>query len=225
MKFSTGVQCAVLSILMVSSVQATPVNPFPGAFADDDGTEIFTHIGEFFSLELFDFGDSLSLAGNTFGFFFEGTDVTNPANLITIFGPEDVDPDPGGVGSVPQVAGVNINGGFVVDVDASEIQSAFTGSGDVGFFLQVDPLGTSPLTLFSVNAFNPLFADAMGSFPSLTDPDAYLLAFEEPFNGTLVGAFILDNGVFPMPEPGIGSMLFFGVAALLGWRRKSTTKH
>jgi hypothetical protein len=59
------------------------------------------------------------------------------------------------------------------------------------------------------------------SFPFQFDSDAYLLAFEEPFQGTLVGAQILDNGVTPAltPEPALSWLLALGAACLFGLNR------
>ena len=61
-------------------------NPYPASLADDiQGSGYFAHTDGVFFQEFFDVGPALSLQGSEFGFFFAGTDINDPINLIPIF--------------------------------------------------------------------------------------------------------------------------------------------
>jgi hypothetical protein len=204
---------------------AVPVNPFPD-FGPDDGSEYFTPNSLVSVLEFWEFGN-LPGAGiaSTFGFFFEGADLGDSSNLIPIFDPGDLGPFPGPLGAIPQFASINFATGVVMDLDAGTVQSTFTGSGNVGFYYGMQFLGANPLFLimFSANEFNPGGHDSMGSFPSLTDPAGYLLAFEDPGSGTAVSYHIVQgmtSAAAVVPEPGALGLLGASLLGLARWRRR-----
>ena len=145
---------------------------------------------------------------STFGFYFAGSDLSNPANLVPIFGPEDIGPD--------QVAGIDFDLGIVVDIDAGIPQSFFSGSGPIGFFWL-----SSVATLFTESALNGGL-DVAAAFPSLGAPNEYLLAFEIPGGPTVAFEFL--QGVRSVPEPTTGLLMSVGVAALLA-RAQSRRRH
>lgn len=178
-------------------------NPNPAVFGDDlEDSGVFTPSPTgVLTVEIFDLAGALGV-GSTFGFFLEG----NPSELIPIFDPSDQDPDPGGPGSVPQVAAVDFSLGLVFDLDdASSVQSSFSGTGDIGFFLDPVPDDPGIPTLFTVPSLNPLGVDVAGTFPVLGAPeDDFLITFavqEEGSSNVLPLAFELVGGITPVPQP------------------------
>jgi hypothetical protein len=152
----------LLSFLLTPGI-ATAIpfpNPDPTQVGDDlDDSGIFFHDPQVISLEIIDVGPLLGGGGAEFGFFFAGSDVSNPANLFTIFETTDQDPDPGGPGSVTQLAIIDFPNGNVIDGDEGVIQNSFAGSGNIGFYLTPDPAFNIaygiPATLFTDPTLNP----------------------------------------------------------------------
>jgi hypothetical protein len=191
---------AFLAVTFVAaSANATIVNPNPVDFAADDGSSLFSPLDPVLSVEVFDFFP----LGSTFGFYFEGADVTNPANLITIFDPGDATGD---------LANIDFAAGQVVDVDVPAIQSVFAGSGNIGFFLSIPDILPQPL--FSQASLNP-FGDVAATFRSLLDPTDYIIGFEAPFEGPVLSFHFLSGIDSTIPEP--STLLLIGVG-LLGLR-------
>lgn len=192
---------------VAASASATILNPNPGAFAADDGSSLFSPIDPVLAVEIFDFFP----LGSTFGFYFEGADVTNPANLITIFDPSDAS---------GEAARIDFAAGQVVDVDLAAVQSVFAGSGNIGFFLSIPDILPQPL--FSQAFLNP-FGDVVATFPSLSNPNDYLIGFEAPFEGPVLSFHFL-SGIRSTPEPGtlvVMGLGLFGLGAARGvWRRR-----
>lgn len=177
---------------------ATVINPLPSDFGPDDGTELFHPMSDVLSVEFFDLVGSLG-GPSTFGFFFEFA----PANLIPIFEPSDQ----GGT----QAALIDFANGVVFDVDeGGTVQSTFTGNGNIGFFLSLEP--DAPIVLFTVSAFNAGL-DLAATFPSFASSDTYLLGFELPplptssdQTGQTI-AYELVSGTKPVPEPGTAFLI------------------
>ena len=211
-KFCLILVIAGISLLFSGGHVTALPNPDPSHFAADDGTEIFIPSDPVVSIEVFDFFGSFLPSGSTFGFFFEGSDLTDPNNLITIFDPLDQDPDPSGPGSIPQIAVIGFSDGIVLDMDliGGGVQSTFTGTGNIGFFLDLP--GPTPSLMTTVASLNPGGLDLAATFPVLAAPNAYLIGFEVP--GFSPVGFDLVIGVEPIPEP--GTLLLLG-SALAGF--------
>lgn len=207
-------------------------NPNPALFGDDlDDSGIFVPSASVVSLEIFDLGPFAGIGGAEFGFFFEGADVSNPANLITIFDPLDQDPDPGGIGSILQIAFIDFSAGTVIDFDdgsTPSIQDTFvTSTANIGFWLLPDPLLGIP-TLFTVPSLNAGGVDVAATFPILGLPgNGFLFAFEDPTGliplGTpLTFEFVAGIGITPVPEPATFILFGSGLVGLVlyGYGRK-----
>lgn len=196
--------CSLL--LLTGNSHAIPfANPDPATFADDiDGTGYFQTADALTAFEIADIGEDFFVGGNTFGFFFRGADVSNPSNLIPIFGADDV---------VGDAAQVNFIGGVVFDIEDSAVQNIFAGSTEpIGFYLVLDiAFGPTP-PLFSDPSLNAGF-DLMGAFPTLADASTFLLRFTDPTGVETFGIEIVTD-LRPLPEP--GTMLLIGIGLLSG---------
>jgi hypothetical protein len=223
-------------LLFSLTVNANPYptpDPFPdptgittnmwtfGADLDDPG--LFMHSSQVVTIELLDLGDLSLIAGagvvgTSFGFYFEGADVTNPANIHNIFDVSDLTAYP--YAPVTQSAAIDFNLGKVTDLDDGflSVQSSFSGSGNIGFAITPDPSLGIP-TLFTEALLNPGGIDVAGTFPImgtfLVDP--YLLTFNLT-NPTTSESFVfaahVAAGVTPVPEPGTLILLSGGLAGL-----------
>ncbi len=203
---------AIGLIIFVGKASATPFpNPGLAGFGSDvDGTGIFSHSDVAWAAELFD----LPPEDGTFGFYF----VDTPGGEI-IFDPTDT------VGDLALIA-FDLNGvvGIVLDVDALpaiEIEDWFAASNsNIGFFFLPDPAATP---LFSDPLLNGGI-DVMGAFPSLTNPNTYVLEFVSPTSGLV--ALELVSGINPIPEPATIALLGIGLVGLAGGvaRRKYKKK-
>jgi len=162
--------------LAAAPAAAALVNPLPGVFGDDDGTQTFVPGEGILGIELMDHGDVLPTA---FGFFF----LSDPTTYIPLFGVEDQNPDPGGPGSVTQLALADMAAGLVYDLDAGNVvQNSFTGSGGIGFWLFVDTSsrGGGPVVLHSIPSLYSGGLDLCATFPLLSEPASILWGSRSP---------------------------------------------
>lgn len=133
--FSMILSVAVIVFAIAGNVSAVIIpNPRVG-FLDEDLNDsgYFVHTDRAIAIEIVDPIDTSAHGGVIFGFFFEGVDVTDPSKLITIFDSDDKGP-------VRQTVVIDFTENRVVDSDdGGVLQSAFTGSGRIGFFLDPGP--------------------------------------------------------------------------------------
>jgi hypothetical protein len=193
---------AVLLHFSTGSVSATIVNPNPVMWGNDNGSETFSPGLFAGTVELYDILGGLG-AGTTFGFYF----IDNPGDLITVFDPADQTMS----GNV-QSATINFGTGVVRDADAGfSLQDLFpVSTSDIGFFLSIETLAGID-TIYTEHVLNPLLLDLSATFPSWTDPDQYLIGFEN--SSTLY--FGLVNGVTSaVPEP--STLVLFAVGVIGG---------
>lgn len=193
-------------------------NPDPAIWGADDGTELWVRSDPTVSIVgAQEDRDNPGSAGifSAFAFYF----VSDPTNLIGIFGPGDQEPPPPqatidfGLGQV-RVAGV--------------VVSTFTDLGTpIGFAYGYDhdyDVATAPLIL-STDPSHPSHStsgDAAATFPQLAD----LIGFEGPAippgesETTVLLAYEIVAGITPVPEPTSLLLLGCGLAALAGFGRK-----
>ena len=224
-------------------------NPNPAVLGDDlDDPGIFTHGEAVVTLEIFDLAEFVVppwFAGSIFGFYFKGSDVNDPNNRITIFSPVDISFVPFFPPS--QVAATDFSTGVVTDVDnaldgdssTDPLQSTFSGSGDIGFFLGFpnpatldpdDPFNPDDPAVFDPDNYLYLFTepslnegiDVAATYPFLASPDnAFLLGFWIEHENNLVPlAFEVAAGIAPVPEPATFLLFGCGLAGQARYRRK-----
>lgn len=185
---------ALALLVSLNNANAGFINPAPSVFNNDSGTQLFGHSSQALSIQV---SDPLS---GVFGFYFAG----NPGNKITIF--DATDNTPGNAALVDFLLGK------VSDVDANSPQSAFAPSmANIGFFLT---LGAN--TIYSEAAHNLLGLDLVGTFSEITQPSAYLIAFELP-NGNGGFAVVAAQVVGPLqnvPEPAGTWLIVIGLLAI-----------
>lgn len=202
--------CGLVAVSVAPMANATPfANPDPINLLDDiDGSGYFMpEPGVSLGIELFDIALN---PGSTFGFFFQGSDLNDPANLIVLFDETD---------AVGNTVLIDFANGYAVDGDASDflnnvfvIQSTFTPSvGPIGFFFQAPTLPP----LFSDASLNSGF-DVMGAFPAIGQPTTYALLFDAPGIGVL--GLEVVTGIRAVPTPGVAVLLVAGLIPLVWFR-------
>jgi hypothetical protein len=214
------------TMMVAGHVNATPY-PTPAditiggttySFGSDlDDTGIFIHSPNIVTFEFLDAGalaPGSVWGGSFFGMYFEGSDVSDPANLITIFDNFDTAP--------LSQTNVDFSTGQVFDVTNSTVQDTFTpSSGNIGFFLAPDPalgFASDPVLgfpiLYSEEALNPL-GDVAATFPILgVAGDPYMLTFNVPSIQPITISAHVVGGITPIPEPATLLMLSSGLMGL-----------
>lgn len=190
-----------------SNAMALVANPDAANYNADDGSSVFMATQTVVvSQELFDLAALLPPPGGAkFGFYF----ANNPGTLITIFGALDQSAP----GDPVQQAAINFGTGKVIDLDANNIQSTFSGSGAIGFYLETQ-VGD---VLYSQSFLNTAFGsqDLLATFPNKVNPDQYILGFELPGSGgTPPLAYEFVSHLTPVPEPAAMSLLAVGLGAM-----------
>lgn len=194
---------AALSLGATSALAAPFPNPAPGTLAEDiDGTGYFTVGGVgTATFELLDAFDSIS----TFGFY----SAFDPFTLIPIFEAGD---------ATGESALIDFAGGVVFDNEDAAIQSVFTPTTTIGFYLDLG-LGGAPL--FSDPAFNGGL-DVVAAHQSLVDPFLNILFYDGPaIPGTtqqpsnLLAWYGLSD-ITPFEEVPVPATLLLMAAGLLG---------
>ena len=196
---------------------ATVVNPDPGSYGSDDGTEYWNPHDPLLSFETFDLTELVGV-DSAFGFFY----MSNSGSKVQLFGPEEFS-----TGGSTQAALVSFSLGVVVDLDEgggnpalSPVETTFDGSMDaIGFYLDLTFPDLSSITLYSDPILNDGGLDAFASFRSLSDPSSYLLGieipgFEVPETGNAIYFNVIQNAQ-PVPEPASVILLGLGLVGLL----------
>ncbi len=206
----------MLMVLPIKSRADFIPNPDPANLSDDiQGSGYFAHADQVYFQEFLDIGPALGLQGSEFGFFFAGTDITDPLNLIPIFDSSDI-------GSQNRLAQVDFAVGNVHDLDEGNvIQNTFTGTGNIGFYFSLDPLSGVP-TLFSDPLLNSDL-DVVGTYPSLDPPtNEFLIAFQYPDGTGGYDSLLFEgvSGIEPVPLPGTLLLFCSGLAGVAWYSRK-----
>lgn len=135
----------------------------------------------------------------------------DPSFLIPLFTAEDVP-----TGGFNAAAVVDFDHGTVVDLDTLAVEFTFTPTlAKFGFYLRVDDR-SAPILTYSQAALNG-GVDTFGSFPSLTNPNFRVVAFE--IDGHILSIESV-MGACAVPEPSV-VWLVGGGLTLLAARRRS----
>ncbi|MDT0593756.1 hypothetical protein [Glaciecola petra] len=203
------VACISLFVSLTANA-AFIANPDPSTLADDiDGTGYFAADNILFSTEILDIGEAILNNGNIFGFYFEGSDVLDANNRHVIFGSDDGD---------NSEAVVNFANGIVVDVDQGVVQNSFSGTGNIGFFVQLSAFGNG--LLFSDASLNAGNIDYFGAFERNASPGTFALLFADPTNQDLI-ELVVSGTLAPVDasSPSLFALLMIGMFSILKRRK------
>ncbi len=207
----------ILMALPIKSRADLIPNPDPSTLADDiQGSGYFAPADEVYFQESLDIGPLLfGLPGSEFGFFFAGTDITDPNNLIPIFDASDI-------GSQNRMAMVDFTTGNVIDLDEGNVlQNTFTGMGNIGFYFSLAPISGAQ-TLYSDPSLN-IDGDVVGTYPTLDPPsNEFLIAFQYPDGSGGYDSLLFEavTGIAPVPLPGTLLLFCSGLAGVAWYSRK-----
>ena len=216
-------------IMGTNSYASTFPNPDPGVYGPElNGRGYFTPSEGIFAIEFYDMVDIAP--GATFGFYFEGADLTNSDNLIKIFDNSD---------NAGNCASISFSNNLVWDEEDAGYQDlSWAGDprytfnnpgGNIGFFMYIE--GQYPL--FTDPSLNPYGNDYAYAFPlilpfaDIPTPQIMIAFAWESSPGqytTLTSEFV--GGITAVPIPLPGSIILLG-SSLLGMfalkRKKSAT--
>ncbi len=206
---------ALLACFCLNAIALPLTNPSPASLLGDiDGSGYFKPLDTILAIEVHDLFETFLVEGSSFGFFFEGTDVTDSSNLFPIFNSDDTSSDQ---------AVVNFLTGVVYDVENAAIETFFTGSDNIGFYLTLNAVPGDP-SIFSDPSLN-YGADWFGMFPFIADPNLAMLAFENPATGEVLGLDII-SGLEPVSvsEPASVLLIFAGLIGLASTRKPKPSR-
>jgi hypothetical protein len=193
----------IASALVAPMASATILNPDPTKFSSDTGAELFNPLGNvFFGLEFQDI--AANFTQSIFGFYFDGTDPTNPANRIALWGPGSHNTDPS------QAAIVDLANSTVYDANTFTIKGSFSSlDKPIGFFYELPEFNN--FVIYSQSSLNN-GQDLFAVFPLISDPSVSVLGIQVGDNAggfTTLAYEVVANSV-PVPAPG-------SLALLMSW--------
>lgn len=189
-------------------LQAAMTGPFEG-FGPSTGTGLFFPSSSTAVVkEIFDLAELLPDSISEFGFYFGGAgDPRAAANRVLVF--DQNDRSATGTGTF-----IDFSSGVVWDIDEAAIQSQFKPmESTIGLYARFNDLW-----LFSQSRYNPP-GFYVGTYPSLTDPDVFLIAFGDSTTMTPLSINVAVN-MSPVPVPGALALLGAGLSGLLISRRR-----
>ncbi|EKE13358.1 MAG: hypothetical protein ACD_13C00023G0003 [uncultured bacterium] len=209
-----------VALFLNGEVVASVTNPNPVNWNDDDNASFFNYENQIITFEIFDLGGYIG--PSEFGFFFAGSDPTNPANRIPIYDPLDqYYPDVQNY----QFASVDFVKGIVWDLDKKEnnlptVQGLFSpASAPIGFYYNFEPFNIDiySMSFYTDTSLNPLGSD-VGTFMSKLDSQKYLMAFVTPGGKQIAYEYIA--GISPVPLPASVVLLGSGLLGCLSLGRR-----
>jgi len=211
--------CVVL-LLGASTASAISITPAPGSgLGPDDGTEIYCpcdqdpnpHITRDVVTVREGYDLISSRIPHEWGFYF----ADDPSTLYPIFRANETP-----VGNLNPRAAIDFDHGTVVDLDDFGIETTFTPRlAKFGFYIKLDHQGDPEILSYSQHDLNPGDADTYGSFPSLTQANFRVVAFE--IEQRILSLETVNGACNVVPEPSV-ALLLGGGLAMLATRRRMT---
>lgn len=205
---------SILWLLQPLALKAAAVNPDPTVWGANTGAETFNPVGNyFFGQEQIDFASYYT--ETIFGFYYVGTDPTNAANRIDLWGPWAHNTNPA------QGVIVDFTSAGIYDLNTFALLGSFTAmSGPIGFFFEF-PL-FNDYVLYSQASLNQ-GQSGFSVFPLLSDPSISLFGLQVTDgngNPTTLAYEVVGNLVSVpepatiVPEPATILLLLTGFAAM-----------
>lgn len=197
---------SILWLLQSPTLKAAAINPDPTVWGANNGAEIFNPVGNFFfGQEQVDFATFFT--ETIFGFYYVGTDPTNPSNRIDLWGPWAHDTNPA------QGVIVDYSTAGIYNLNTFALLSSFTVmSGPIGFFYEFPLLNDYVLySQANLNQGQSVFS----VFPLLSDPSIYLLGLQvNDSNGSPINlGYEIVGNLTSVPEPATIMLLLTGFLA------------
>lgn len=208
---------AIASAFVVPMASATIQNPDPINLGSDTGAELFKPLGRyFFGSEIQD--TAATFTQTIFGFYFEGTDPTNPTNRIALIGPGSHNTNP------TQGAIVDLADSIVYDSNTFTTKSTFSSlDKPIGFFYELPDLNN--FVIYSQSSLNN-GQDLFAVFPLLSDPSVSVLGVQVGDNagGFTTLAYEAVANVAPVPTPSALALIMTSFLFIRFWgsRKKLT---